>query len=196
MANRVTKAQLMADLAVANTDNNKLEGKLAASERALNELKSTNEGLGRMVEGRGKTIRILDGTLTDKSVEIHDLRSVIEDRDRALSNARHNLLLASNAAEHWKEMYLGNQKQLDATADVAFLLGLPVMRQQNIIGAVASLKDAANKAGVEMTDEFVSATRMTLTRSAAIIEDEMTTKTEPPDDQIIPAILRLMNRGA
>jgi len=187
----------MADLAVANTDNNKLEGKLAASERALNELKSTNEGLGRMVEGRGKTIRILDGTLTDKSVEIHDLRSVIEDRDRALSNARHNLLLASNAAEHWKEMYLGNQKQLDATADVAFLLGLPVMRQQNIIGAVASLKDAANKAGVEMTDEFVSATRMTLTRSsAAIIEDEMTTKTEPPDDQIIPAILRLMNRGA
>jgi hypothetical protein len=77
------------------------------------------------------------------------------------------------------------------------------MRRQSIVSAVASLKDTASKAGVEMTDEFLSAGRMILTRaSGAVIEDEMENvqiEDQAPNsgvvDAMVAAILRTSGLG-
>ena len=193
MASRVTKAQLLADLAVANTANDKLEGDLAASERELKGLRSRNEGLGRMVEGQGEAIKELRQTIVNYEDEARRRDQVIVDDGATKRRLSHDLEQAR------QDLYLSTDTLLNAVADVAFLLGLPVMRQQSIISAIASLKDAASKAGVQMTDEFISAARMTLTRSAgAVIEDEMSQQTPPTmersSDPLIAAIMRLMSR--
>ena len=199
MANRVTKAQLLANLATVNAANNKLDGKLADSERALNELKLTNEQLGRMVEGRGEAIKELRQTIVNYEDGARRRDQVIINDGATKRRLSHDLEQARQGAERLRDLYLSTDTLLNAVADVAFLLGLPVMRQQSIISAIASLKDAASKAGVQMTDEFISAARMTLTRSAgAVIEDEMSQQTPPTmersSDPLIAAIMRLMSR--
>ncbi len=201
MANRVTKAQLLANLATVNAANNKLDGKLADSERALNELKLTNEQLGRMVEGRGEAIKELRQTIVNYEDGARRRDQVIINDGATKRRLSHDLEQARQGAERLRDLYLSTDTLLNAVADVAFLLGLPVMRQQSIISAVASLKDAASKAGVEMTDEFLSAARGVLARSSsAVIEDEMAdTEQQTPapdrsDDPIISAIMRLMSR--